>query len=78
MQNTIYISLSDNEGGSRLVWDTCVQQLVEPNVDKRERAMGFYEYQHIHTIWGFSIDMEQGSNHGSHIKEQKKCIDMNI
>jgi site-specific DNA-cytosine methylase len=24
-----------------LVWDTCLQQLVEPNVDERERAMGF-------------------------------------
>ncbi len=29
------------EGGLGLVWDTCLQQLVEPNVDERERAMGF-------------------------------------
>jgi len=29
------------EGGPRLVWDTCLQQLVEPNADERERAMGF-------------------------------------
>jgi len=29
------------EGGPGLVWDTCLQQLVEPNADERERAMGF-------------------------------------
>jgi hypothetical protein len=29
------------EGGPKLVWDTCLQQLVEPNADERERAMGF-------------------------------------
>jgi hypothetical protein len=29
------------EGGPGLVWDTCSQWLVEPNVDERERAMGF-------------------------------------
>jgi hypothetical protein len=29
------------EGGPGLVWDTCSQQLVEPNADERERAMGF-------------------------------------
>jgi hypothetical protein len=29
------------EGGPGLVWDTCLQQLVEPNTDERERAMGF-------------------------------------
>jgi hypothetical protein len=29
------------EGGPELVWDTCLQQLVEPNADERERAMGF-------------------------------------
>jgi hypothetical protein len=29
------------EGGPELIWDTCPQQLVEPNVDERERAMGF-------------------------------------
>lgn len=29
------------EGGPGLVWDTHVQQLVEPNADERERAMGF-------------------------------------
>jgi hypothetical protein len=28
------------EGGPGLVWDTCLQQLVEPNVDERERVMG--------------------------------------
>ncbi len=30
-----------SEGGPGLVWDTCSQQLVEPNADVRERAMGF-------------------------------------
>ncbi len=29
------------EGGPGLVWDTCSQRLVEPNVDEKERAMGF-------------------------------------
>jgi hypothetical protein len=29
------------EGGPGLVWDTCSQQLVEPNANERERAMGF-------------------------------------
>jgi hypothetical protein len=29
------------EGGLKLVWDTCLQRLVEPNVDERERVMGF-------------------------------------
>jgi hypothetical protein len=29
------------EGGFGLVWDTCSQRLVEPNVDERERVMGF-------------------------------------
>jgi hypothetical protein len=29
------------EGGLKLVWDTCLQRLVEPNTDERERAMGF-------------------------------------
>jgi hypothetical protein len=29
------------EGGLGLVWDTCLQQLVEPNADERERLMGF-------------------------------------
>jgi hypothetical protein len=29
------------EGGPRLVWDTYLQRLVEPNADERERAMGF-------------------------------------
>ncbi|CAM6104272.1 unnamed protein product [Calypogeia fissa] len=28
-------------GGSNLVWDERLQQLVEPNVDEQERAMGF-------------------------------------
>jgi hypothetical protein len=29
------------EGGPGLVGDTCLQQLVEPNSDEREHAMGF-------------------------------------
>jgi len=29
------------EGGPKLVWDTCLQHLVEPNVDEREREWGF-------------------------------------
>ncbi|CAK9224333.1 unnamed protein product [Sphagnum troendelagicum] len=29
------------EGGPGLVWDTCLQQLVEPNANERECAMGF-------------------------------------
>jgi hypothetical protein len=29
------------EGGPKLVWDTCSQWLVDPNVDVKERAMGF-------------------------------------
>jgi hypothetical protein len=29
------------EGGPELVWDTCLQQLVEPNADERVCAMGF-------------------------------------
>jgi hypothetical protein len=29
------------EGGPGLVWDTCLQRLVEPNIDERERVMGF-------------------------------------
>ncbi len=29
------------EGGLGLVWDTCSQRLVEPNVDERERTIGF-------------------------------------
>jgi hypothetical protein len=29
------------EGGLRLVWDTCLQRLVEPNVNERKHAMGF-------------------------------------
>jgi hypothetical protein len=29
------------EGGPRLLWDTCSQGLVEPNVDERKRAMRF-------------------------------------
>jgi len=29
------------EGGPGLVWDTCLQQLVESNADERKRAMGF-------------------------------------
>src|SRR5450759_4654155 len=29
------------QGGSSLVWDERLQQLVKPNADERERAMGF-------------------------------------
>jgi hypothetical protein len=29
------------EGSLELVWDTCSQELVEPNANERERAMGF-------------------------------------
>jgi hypothetical protein len=29
------------EGGPGLIWDICSQQLMEPNVDEREHAMGF-------------------------------------
>ncbi len=29
------------EGGLGLVWDICSQQLVEPNANEKERAMGF-------------------------------------
>jgi hypothetical protein len=29
------------EGGPGLVWDTCSQWLVEPNINEREHAMGF-------------------------------------
>jgi len=29
------------EGGPGLVWDTCSQQLVKPNVDEKEHVMGF-------------------------------------
>jgi hypothetical protein len=29
------------EGGPRLVWDICLQRLVEPNADEKERVMGF-------------------------------------
>ncbi len=29
------------EGGPELVWDTCSQQLVEPNIDERVCVMGF-------------------------------------
>jgi hypothetical protein len=29
------------EGGPGLVWDTCLQWLVEPIADERERSMGF-------------------------------------
>ena len=27
--------------GPRLVWDSTTQEMVEPNVDEKERAMGF-------------------------------------
>jgi hypothetical protein len=29
------------EGGLGLVWNTCLQRLVEPNADEKERVMGF-------------------------------------
>jgi hypothetical protein len=29
------------EGGPELVWDTCSQQLMEPNADEKEYVMGF-------------------------------------
>ncbi len=29
------------EGGPRLVWDICLQRLVEPNADEKEHVMGF-------------------------------------
>ncbi|OAE34605.1 hypothetical protein AXG93_167s1160 [Marchantia polymorpha subsp. ruderalis] len=29
------------DGGSGLLWDSTLHQLVEPNVDEREHAMGF-------------------------------------
>jgi hypothetical protein len=29
------------EGGLGLVWDTCLQRLVEPNANEGKRAMGF-------------------------------------
>ncbi len=29
------------EGGPELVWDTCLQRLVEPNTDERKHVMGF-------------------------------------
>jgi hypothetical protein len=29
------------ESGFRLVWDTCSQQLVEPNANEKKRVMGF-------------------------------------
>ncbi len=35
------VSHAYREGGPRLVWDTCSQQLVEPNANERKRAMGF-------------------------------------
>jgi hypothetical protein len=35
------VSHAYREGGPRLVWDTCLQRLVEPNADEREHAMGF-------------------------------------
>jgi hypothetical protein len=33
------------EGGPRLVWDTCLQQLVEPNANERERAINEVSYR---------------------------------
>jgi hypothetical protein len=29
------------EGGPGLVWDTCLQRLVDPNANEREHVMGF-------------------------------------
>jgi len=34
-------SHAHREGGLGLLWDTYSQQLVEPNLDEREHAMGF-------------------------------------
>ncbi|CAM6129545.1 unnamed protein product [Calypogeia fissa] len=34
-------SYAYRDGGPGLVWDTQVQQLMEPNADEQERAMGF-------------------------------------
>jgi hypothetical protein len=34
-------SYAYEQGGSGLVWDERLHQLVEPNADERERAMGF-------------------------------------
>jgi hypothetical protein len=34
-------SYAYSEGGLELVWDTCLQRLVEPNINERERVMGF-------------------------------------
>jgi hypothetical protein len=31
------------EGGPKLVWDTCLQRLVEPNANEKERAWGFLQ-----------------------------------
>lgn len=32
-------------GGPRLLWDTCMHRLMEPNAHEHERAMGFF-YRH--------------------------------
>ncbi len=31
------------EGGPKLVWDTCLQRLVEPNANEKECAWGFLQ-----------------------------------
>jgi hypothetical protein len=36
------VSHAYREGGPGLVWDTCLQWLVELDADERERAMGFF------------------------------------
>jgi hypothetical protein len=37
----ILMSHAYKEGGPGLVWDTCSQRLVEPNIDEKECVMGF-------------------------------------
>jgi hypothetical protein len=34
-------SYACKDNGPRLVWDSTTQEMVEPNADERERAMGF-------------------------------------
>jgi hypothetical protein len=34
-------SYAFKDNGLRLVWDSIIQEMVEPNADERERAMGF-------------------------------------
>jgi hypothetical protein len=34
-------SYAFKDNGPGLVWDSTIQEMVEPNADERERAMGF-------------------------------------